>query len=1079
MSEKVEIQVDVKDNELDGLASNLGRLRGETLNLAKSLDATGDRLEKASGKYRTFTDLAKQGNVQTNIYKNTIKSLGATINAAGQNIDKYKGQVAGMNMRLAEMKKALGDAKASQATLNNEVRQSEAALDRAGKKILEYEKGARRLQAANEKLKSDMAAVKESNSGSSKKFWLAEPFEDMYRKFTRFYVLFQSFKSIIESFDKSAAGLDWDRTLPFLSPKYTEQLAKAKDLTNGLVSDFALKKAYALMSSFNLPMENFGKTMQMVNAMAMRTGQDAAFLTDSYARGISRLSPAILDNLGIQINLTDEYERYRQVSGKVNGELTKETKQRIVDAAAMRKMKDALGDINQTMNGMQSNLKKITTWLENAVDGALGYVLRVGDSIGQVFEGVESKARRLMEGRYMVNTGWLGLGKEASTSFRNVMGHQSDAHIKNFGWLDVEIAKVALKRIEHPKEFTDADQARQEMFMRYQLVGDEMLRGVDDAIKDMGAKLIAKYAKEGVHLDPEVVKQALGKEAERLYQEVADNIKRDVFGGGGRTFGDNASGSHERASMQGALDVLKGFQNYMDRIQRLGEGSRIPATIADIAKATQELNKKKAELLAALDHATNAEYYFKHDKANLLESQTMEVDKQIEDLTTKITEFKKSVDDNAGAYDYAEVQKKSEEFAKQMNSLLKQQDMLGTELKTRQDINGIVDKLNDKVLTTNKLTADGLAKILSQADAIEKAVAASMPIAIFGPAGAGIAAEVKKKFLEDFLKGLSKPAPSGGGGKKKPKPGTKDWHEQWLTQQEEDWRKSVSGGLDDFKKSRNIGSMAGQILQQGDQILGLRRGFGGGTGMFGVNLPGLGSSYMGMSQERLDQWREGLAAVEEEYAKLRPTLMSVQQEILDGMMNSLRTEDTELEKHLQLMEAWKTSVDGVGGALVSMREGMDGLFGGDVINMVEGLSTTFGKLSDAFSGAGTDAAGLMNAAAPAMRAFTKEVIGNLRVRAGFEMLMQAGLAFANWENPAAAAAHTTAAIMFGLVAAKIVKLPSGSGGSGAGSTKSQTAQRGPSELHIHIQGDIVQTEAERGILVNRALSAAREQGAIE
>jgi len=78
-----------------------------------------------------------------------------------------------------------------------------------------------------------------------------------------------------------------------------------------------------LMESYNSAAQLVGKTFadQLPDAMgylgqvAAATGEDMGFMLDSLVKGVGRLSPQILDNLGIQVNLTDAVANWAAESG--------------------------------------------------------------------------------------------------------------------------------------------------------------------------------------------------------------------------------------------------------------------------------------------------------------------------------------------------------------------------------------------------------------------------------------------------------------------------------------------------------------------------------------------------------------------------------------------------------------------------------------------------------------------------------------------------------------------------------------------------------------------------------------------
>ena len=126
-----------------------------------------------------------------------------------------------------------------------------------------------------------------------------------------------------------------------------EMLAALREGSLGMVRDTELMKSY------NLAAQLVGKTfadelpsaMGYLTKVAAATGQDMGYMMDSLVRGVGRLSPMILDNLGIQVDLTKAYEDYAATLGKSSDELTKAEQQ----AALMAQVMDLLAENTAAM----------------------------------------------------------------------------------------------------------------------------------------------------------------------------------------------------------------------------------------------------------------------------------------------------------------------------------------------------------------------------------------------------------------------------------------------------------------------------------------------------------------------------------------------------------------------------------------------------------------------------------------------------------------------------------------------------------------------------------------------------------
>lgn len=145
-----------------------------------------------------------------------------------------------------------------------------------------------------------------------------------------------------------------------------EMLGALQDSSRGMVSNrdlmLSFNKASQLVSedfATQLP-EAFGA----LSKVAASTGQDMGFLLDSLVTGVGRLSPMILDNLGIQVDLNAAYETYAASVGKTVDELTKQEQQ----TALTNQVLEKLADNTASMPDASSNFASMTTALANMRD---------------------------------------------------------------------------------------------------------------------------------------------------------------------------------------------------------------------------------------------------------------------------------------------------------------------------------------------------------------------------------------------------------------------------------------------------------------------------------------------------------------------------------------------------------------------------------------------------------------------------------------------------------------------------------------------------------------------------------------
>ena len=132
-----------------------------------------------------------------------------------------------------------------------------------------------------------------------------------------------------------------------------EMLAALQRGSSGMIP------ARDLMLSFNKAASLVGidfakelpSAMQYLGKVSASTGQDMGFLMDSLVTGVGRLSPMILDNLGIQVDLAGATQRASEMFGLEAGELSKSQIQAGMMNLALEKLAAntaAMPDVSQS-----------------------------------------------------------------------------------------------------------------------------------------------------------------------------------------------------------------------------------------------------------------------------------------------------------------------------------------------------------------------------------------------------------------------------------------------------------------------------------------------------------------------------------------------------------------------------------------------------------------------------------------------------------------------------------------------------------------------------------------------------------
>lgn len=127
-----------------------------------------------------------------------------------------------------------------------------------------------------------------------------------------------------------------------------ETIKLLKAGSSGMVSEIDLMKSYNQAAS--LVGQEFAEmlpaSMEHLGKVAGATGQDMSYMMDSLVKGVGRLSPMILDNLGIQVSLEDATARASEMFG--------------VEAEALTKTQTQMGMMNLVMEKLKANTDGMT-----------------------------------------------------------------------------------------------------------------------------------------------------------------------------------------------------------------------------------------------------------------------------------------------------------------------------------------------------------------------------------------------------------------------------------------------------------------------------------------------------------------------------------------------------------------------------------------------------------------------------------------------------------------------------------------------------------------------------------------------
>lgn len=135
----------------------------------------------------------------------------------------------------------------------------------------------------------------------------------------------------------------------------------------GLVTDVELMKSFNVAAS--LVSKDFAQklpdAMQALSKVSASTGQDLAFLQNSLITGIGRLSPMILDNLAIQVDLNSAYEDFAKANGTTVKAMTKTQQQTALMSQVMEKLNANTADLPDIAGNASTQLGSLSVMFKN------------------------------------------------------------------------------------------------------------------------------------------------------------------------------------------------------------------------------------------------------------------------------------------------------------------------------------------------------------------------------------------------------------------------------------------------------------------------------------------------------------------------------------------------------------------------------------------------------------------------------------------------------------------------------------------------------------------------------------------
>jgi len=230
----------------------------------------------------------------------------------------------------------------------------------------------------------------------------------------------------------------------------TSALRALRESTQGLVRD------YDLMVGFNRAVtlgavqttQEFGDLTQTAIALGRAMGLDASVAIDKMTLGLARLSPKLLDDVGLTVSAGEANVRYAAALGVAVSALTDAQRREAFRAAAIDASRVALAKLGKTALGAGDTMQTLRVQVENAVD-SIGKKINESD----FFAGILSRATSFVEDLADIFMADSGTIREVFDALGTLAGHAFMAALiapLPFVSAETEIAgmEASVKRIQ-------------------------------------------------------------------------------------------------------------------------------------------------------------------------------------------------------------------------------------------------------------------------------------------------------------------------------------------------------------------------------------------------------------------------------------------------------------------------------------------------------------------------------------------------------------------------------------------------------------------------------------------------------
>lgn len=1011
----------------------------------------------------------------------SVGSLNTTLKAIKGSVDKgLLSSISSLNTRLTRTAKVGAEAATGMQTLAAPLGGLQTSLDAMSAKFSLFNQtiadSVRDLRAVN----AEMAKVKTAQTGLSAE--TGKSTTSMGKSWLRAFGVFQSAKYAIqqvwEAAKEGAQQLDLDRVLGKQFDNFEATIRRAQELTQGTVGRGSLTRSFALMSSFGIPMDQFSENMELVQKMAIRTGQSAEFLTDSFARGISRLSPLILDNLGIQVSLGEANRDFAAKTGVLTTEMTKEQRIAALLSHTLEKMKTNTEGVSLSAESAAASANRAAAAWDDFWLGVKEFAGGQIQKLDVLLQGTQSAAKmaadRFRELSYVLVTENNGGAVSAVSKFFDVLSSRKETADLMGGFDPRGTGVTALQNIQGQLAFFEGglDKIRQfREATKNALVGTaEFNAALQQLNNSVGAteQETAALAMYDVYVrDVEASKLAAEQVFALWGDAITEKEKAQILNAQEALVSKDLAATMAKAKKlaeeknirlaQAVIEVTRETHSYQEQVYYwdeilLRQRERLAASDKAVTREAQALATAQAtyQTSQAMFELMDGERLAKIDLNKILDQRRV-IENKISDEQKKQAEAREQADDAA--------LKKSQRAEVALYTELKLQDALRSTAQT--------SMLADKAMLDSfkKMTKEKL-------EATVKMVEGQLLyFQLFGAAfGDRATLEIQDRLNTLKLLKEAMEKPSGGGGSVGSR-SRKDIRDMAGAASRSGGDRS--GIAADARAWKTVIKDAREVANK-LSVPGRNQPYGLLGEIFGPNFGTATPEDMKKARALAVEMKEAIALATRDGRTLEQVFTPQQLENMDIFNRRL----SELEGHYAMLNQLARTFDAVGTAMQTFRDGMDGLFGANYVNLVGDLTGGFEQFSAALK-ENASAYDLVNAAMPGIRAFSQNLIKDRKAIAWIEALMQGAAAWAAYAigNIPGGIMHTAAAGLYLAVAGGALRLPKGKSPDNRprdDSTKySQAKMR---DIHLHIEGTQFMTDAERGAAIRDMMREAERAG---